>query len=47
MAETDTAAVSYQAHSGVTPETIRKTLVDELGATRVDIEDMSGICLIL
>lgn len=42
MAETDSAASAYQASTGVTPSTLRATLVDVLGATHVDVEDMSG-----
>lgn len=42
MAETDATASAYQSQTGVTASTLRKTLIDVLGATHVDIEDMSG-----
>ena len=41
-ARTDLEATENQANSGVTPEQIRKTLIAQLDAIRVDIEDMSG-----
>ncbi|KAF2876365.1 bola protein, partial [Massariosphaeria phaeospora] len=43
-ARTDSEAVAVQASSGVTPEAIKQKLVERLGATHVEIEDMSGGC---
>lgn len=41
-ARTDTEAATTQATTGVTPESLRQTLITQLDATHVDIEDMSG-----
>ncbi|PNS14366.1 hypothetical protein CAC42_6879 [Sphaceloma murrayae] len=43
-ARTDGEAMEVQASSGVTPETLRATLVEKLGASHVEIEDLSGGC---
>lgn len=42
-ARTDAEAESNQASSGVTPQSLADTLRAQLGATHVDIHDMSGI----
>lgn len=41
-AQTDLDAERVQASSGITPESIERTLKEQLNATRVDIRDMSG-----
>lgn len=41
-ARTDTEARENQNQTGITVDTLRKTLLNELQATHVDIEDMSG-----
>jgi hypothetical protein len=41
-ARTDTEAASEAASSGVTPDVIKQRLEEGLGATHVEIEDMSG-----
>lgn len=41
-AETDTQAESVANTSGVTTESLQKTIVEKLDAKHVDIEDMSG-----
>lgn len=41
-AETDFEAERVQRTSGVTPESLEKTLKEQLGATIVNIVDMSG-----
>ncbi|KAJ4992632.1 BolA-like protein [Stagonosporopsis vannaccii] len=43
-ARTDDEAARNAASSGVTPEAIRQKLETNLGATHVEIEDMSGGC---
>ncbi|KAL2441700.1 hypothetical protein ABEF95_016175 [Exophiala dermatitidis] len=43
-AQTDTSAAIAAASSGITPETLAQKLRDTLGATHVQIEDMSGGC---
>ncbi|KAF1973342.1 bola-like protein [Bimuria novae-zelandiae CBS 107.79] len=43
-ARTDAEAASNAASSGVTPEGIKGKLEQGLGATHVEIEDMSGGC---
>jgi len=43
-AKTDTEAALEASSSGVTPSSISETLKKKLGATHVDIEDMSGGC---
>lgn len=42
-ARTDDEAARNAANSGVTPEAIKQKLVENLGATHVEIEDMSGM----
>lgn len=42
-ARSDVEATQTQAATGVTPDTIRSTLVNELDAMQVDIEDVSGM----
>jgi len=42
-ARTDTEAEQNQNQTGITVDTLRKTLVEQLEATHVEIEDMSGI----
>lgn len=47
-ARTDDEAARNAASSGVTPEAIRQKLETNLGATHVEIEDMSGMsCAII
>lgn len=41
-AETDTQASNVANESGITPESLSKTLKEKLEAKHVDIEDMSG-----
>ena len=41
-AETDTQAEAVANTSGVTTESLQKTLIEKLEAKHVDIEDMSG-----
>ena len=41
-ARTDEEAAATQATSGVTPESIETKLKDSLGATHVEIADLSG-----
>lgn len=41
-ANTNTDAAQAAAASGITPYVIRKRLEEGLGATHVEIEDMSG-----
>ncbi|GAM85519.1 hypothetical protein ANO11243_035260 [Dothideomycetidae sp. 11243] len=43
-ARTDTEADEVQASSGITPDALRAVLLEKLGATHVEIEDMSGGC---
>lgn len=43
-ARTDAEAAQVQATSGVTMEALEKKLKEQLGATFVEIEDMSGGC---
>lgn len=43
-ARTDSEATQNQASSGVTPDTLRATLVQKLEAQHVDIVDLSGTC---
>ncbi|ORY01349.1 bola protein [Clohesyomyces aquaticus] len=43
-ARTDSEAAQAQASSGVTPESLKKKLKEQLGATYVEVEDMSGGC---
>ncbi|KAF2746935.1 bola-like protein [Sporormia fimetaria CBS 119925] len=43
-ARTDTEAAQVQATSGVTIEGLRQKLEEQLGATYVEIQDMSGGC---
>ena len=42
-ARTDDEAVRNAANSGVTPEAIKQKLEANLGATHVEIEDLSGM----
>lgn len=42
-ARTDTEAAQTAANSGITPEAIKQKLTEGLGATHVEIEDMSGM----
>jgi hypothetical protein len=46
-ARTDDEAARNAASSGVTPEAIKQKLVENLGATHVEIEDMSGMLPII
>jgi hypothetical protein len=46
-ARTDTEAAVVQATSGVTMEGLKKKLEEQLEATHVEIEDMSGKCLVI
>ena len=41
-AKADTDAAQEAASSGITPEALKKKLEEGLGATYVEIEDMSG-----
>lgn len=41
-ARTDVEAVQNQHSSGVTPETLKATLIEKLEAQHVDIQDLSG-----
>ena len=41
-ARTDEEASQVQASSGVTPESLSTTLKSKLGASHVDISDLSG-----
>jgi len=43
-ARTDVEAASSAASSGITPDTLKKSLVEKLEATHVDVQDMSGGC---
>ncbi|KAF2227686.1 bola protein [Elsinoe ampelina] len=43
-ARTDNEAMEVQGTSGVTPDSLRTTLVEKLQATHVEIEDLSGGC---
>ncbi|KAK3674589.1 hypothetical protein LTR78_005675 [Recurvomyces mirabilis] len=43
-ARTDTEADATQATTGITPDTLSTTLKDKLGASHVDIQDLSGGC---
>ncbi|KAK4981432.1 hypothetical protein LTR66_009998 [Elasticomyces elasticus] len=43
-ARTDTEASATQTTTGITPQTLKGTLESKLGATHVDIEDLSGGC---
>ncbi|KAK4981256.1 hypothetical protein LTR66_010138 [Elasticomyces elasticus] len=43
-ARTDTEASETQTTTGITPQTLKGTLESKLGATHVDIEDLSGGC---
>ncbi|KAF2835580.1 bola-like protein [Patellaria atrata CBS 101060] len=43
-ARTDVEAERTQASTGITPESLKTTLEEKLGAIYVDIEDMSGGC---
>ena len=42
-ARTDDEASAAQTSSGVTPDTLKATLLPKLGATHVQIDDHSGI----
>ncbi|CAD0018384.1 unnamed protein product [Aureobasidium pullulans] len=42
-ARTDVEAVQNQHSSGVTPETLKATLIEKLEAQHVDIQDLSAI----
>lgn len=42
-ARTDTEAAQTAANSGITPDAIKSKLEEGLGATHVEIEDMSGV----
>lgn len=42
-ARTDSEAVQNASNSGVTPAAIKQRLEEGLGATHVEIEDMSGM----
>ena len=46
-AETDTQAESVANTSGITPDTLKATLMEKLQASHVDINDMSGKAKIL
>lgn len=41
-AETDTQAQAVASTSGITTDTLQKTLMEKLEAKHVDVEDMSG-----
>ena len=41
-ARTDDEATQVQVSSGITPDTLRYKLIENLDATHVQIEDMSG-----
>jgi len=41
-ARTDEEAAKVQNNTGITPDSLRKTLVEKLEAQHVDIEDLSG-----
>jgi len=41
-ARTDTEAAEKQASTGITPDTLKSTLIEKLEASHVDIEDLSG-----
>ncbi|KAF2083765.1 bola-like protein [Saccharata proteae CBS 121410] len=43
-ARSDLEAAQNQASSGVTADSLKATLIEKVGATHVDIEDMSGGC---
>ncbi|KAK5114514.1 hypothetical protein LTR62_002449 [Meristemomyces frigidus] len=43
-ARTDTEAAMTQATSGITPDSLSTTLKDKLGASHVNIQDLSGGC---
>ncbi|KAF2102040.1 bola-like protein [Rhizodiscina lignyota] len=43
-ARTDAEATEMQNDTGITPEALKGKLVEKLGASHVDIEDMSGGC---
>ncbi|KAK3056121.1 hypothetical protein LTS18_011698 [Coniosporium uncinatum] len=43
-ARTDEEATRVQNNTGITPDSLRKTLVEKLEAQHVDIEDLSGGC---
>ncbi|KAK5115216.1 hypothetical protein LTR85_009974 [Meristemomyces frigidus] len=43
-ARTDVEAEQNQASTGVTPDTLGATLKEKLGASHVDIADLSGGC---
>ncbi|THX84319.1 hypothetical protein D6D08_04511 [Aureobasidium pullulans] len=43
-ARTDVEAVQNQHSSGVTPETLKATLIEKLEAQHVDIQDLSDGC---
>ena len=42
--ETNSQAVDLANTSGVTPESLKRTLTEKLNAEHVGIEDISGIC---
>lgn len=44
-ARTDLEATQNAANSGITPQAIKQKLQEGLGATHVEIEDMSGTCV--
>lgn len=46
-AETDTEAAAIANSSGITPQTLSATLREKLEASHVDINDISGIHLLL
>ncbi|KAF2152759.1 bola-like protein [Myriangium duriaei CBS 260.36] len=43
-ARTDAEATAVQSTTGITPDTLKSTLLERLGATHVEIEDLSGGC---
>ncbi|KAK5172383.1 bola protein [Cryomyces antarcticus] len=43
-ARTDAEASEVQYSTGVTPETLKTTLIQKLEASHVDVEDLSGGC---
>ncbi|KAI5199945.1 hypothetical protein E4T39_05985 [Aureobasidium subglaciale] len=43
-ARTDVEATQNQLSSGVTPESLKATLIEKLEAQHVDIQDLSGGC---
>jgi hypothetical protein len=41
-AQTDSGAADVQASSGVTAETLKTKITEQLEATHVEVEDLSG-----